>query len=514
VTDWPTGSLVCTTAKGKREIRVRDSAGNLIVVYNEEEINGLIAASRTFKGTVVEPGVTKIGSLAADRLPQQTALTQTDIGSYWVYVGTAGHVIVPNDMGGAPSAIDGLVLQSGDWIMVANVGVPPARVFNYVLIHGDNLGRTQADSLFGHQIWAAGAWETGSIVRYQASTNTPLQYYRASSALIPGDPAPGAAVPGGGTNKWVNITPTQAISSLIDVDATGLADGMALVFDATTGKWEPKVVSSQLTDLTDVDSSALADGDTLVFDAALQEWATTPMLTTLGAMDDVDTTTTAPSNGDSLVWNGTTAKWEPKKITSPIIYLGTGAWVAADVNDAAKRYGMAVDTVPDPAQYAPIAGDQYIDLATGQITTFTGAAPTPGSIRSVSGITGGNAPPAFDMLKDLLIDLRDVDLKTVPPVASDVLTYDGSKWIAQAIPNHSQSMSMVGDIKQSCLSESEFNSLLIAAGEANKWVLADGRDVTGTDFSRITGLANVPDLRSAETHPSTFSVNTFIKVSA
>jgi len=53
---------------------------------------------------------------------------------------------------------------------------------------------------------------------------------------------------------------------------------------------------------------------------------------------------------------------------------------------------------------------------------------------------------------------------------------------------------MVGDVKQSWLTETEFRSQLTAA-ERSKWVLCDGRNVVGSKFSAITGQDTVPDLR-------------------
>ena len=54
----------------------------------------------------------------------------------------------------------------------------------------------------------------------------------------------------------------------------------------------------------------------------------------------------------------------------------------------------------------------------------------------------------------------------------------------------------VGDIRQSILSETIFRSSLSPA-EAKTWVICDGRNVSGSDYERLTGESEVPDLRGA-----------------
>mgnify|MGYP001328616358 CR=1 FL=1 len=54
----------------------------------------------------------------------------------------------------------------------------------------------------------------------------------------------------------------------------------------------------------------------------------------------------------------------------------------------------------------------------------------------------------------------------------------------------------VGSIQQSLLAPAQFAGTM-SATEAAKWVVADGRSVSGTAYETITGDANVPDLRGA-----------------
>jgi microcystin-dependent protein len=54
----------------------------------------------------------------------------------------------------------------------------------------------------------------------------------------------------------------------------------------------------------------------------------------------------------------------------------------------------------------------------------------------------------------------------------------------------------VGSIQQSMLTESQWATLL-GPVEGAKWVLADGRNCTGTKYGQITGKSTLPDLRGA-----------------
>jgi hypothetical protein len=60
------------------------------------------------------------------------------------------------------------------------------------------------------------------------------------------------------------------------------------------------------------------------------------------------------------------------------------------------------------------------------------------------------------------------------------------------VANLQQETMQVGDIVVSVLSETDFNR----QRKNNYWVLADGRDVTGSKYASITHQSRVPDLRA------------------
>ena len=56
----------------------------------------------------------------------------------------------------------------------------------------------------------------------------------------------------------------------------------------------------------------------------------------------------------------------------------------------------------------------------------------------------------------------------------------------------------IGSIQQSWLDETQFRAALgLNSAEDHKWVLCDGRNVAGSEFTKITGLTTVPDLRGS-----------------
>ena len=161
--------------------------------------------------------------------------------------------------------------------------------------------------------------------------------------------------------NWVELLDVgSSIGSLLDVDTTSTPPtaGNVLSWNATTSKWEPSSPSSggSIDDLSDVDTTTVppTQDQTLVWNPATGQWkpadkgigftdlsATTgtpsnpsqitydntsgifnytpPDLTSLGTIDyhsDVDTTSTAPTNGQALMWNASASKWEPQDVTA------------------------------------------------------------------------------------------------------------------------------------------------------------------------------------------------------
>jgi hypothetical protein len=79
-------------------------------------------------------------------------------------------------------------------------------------------------------------------------------------------------------------------------------------------------------------------------------------------------------------------------------------------------------------------------------------------------------------------------------------SWNGTKWVKIASGSTAAAEAgelwVVGDIKQSTLTEPQFKAA-IGPSQTNKWAYADGRDVSGSEYARVTGRTTLPDLRGA-----------------
>ena len=75
----------------------------------------------------------------------------------------------------------------------------------------------------------------------------------------------------------------------------------------------PPPVIDTIDELLDTQLSALADNQILRYDSSTSKWVNEDLTLaqSIGDLTDVDTTTTAPTNGQALVWNNTNSEWEP-----------------------------------------------------------------------------------------------------------------------------------------------------------------------------------------------------------
>jgi microcystin-dependent protein len=101
------------------------------------------------------------------------------------------------------------------------------------------------------------------------------------------------------------------------------------------------------------------------------------------------------------------------------------------------------------------------------------------------GITGGDAEtaPAHFVVKWLI---------RYKPINGGAIGATGPKGDGASPGDVMQ----VGSVQQSMLTENQFATVL-GPVEGSKWVLADGRNCTGTKYAQITGKTNLPDLRGA-----------------
>ena len=74
-----------------------------------------------------------------------------------------------------------------------------------------------------------------------------------------------------------------------------------------------------------------------------------------------------------------------------------------------------------------------------------------------------------------------------------LFVHDATKWVPAVNPGD---LWAVGSVQQSLLGEAQFKAAM-GTSAAGRWVLADGRNVTGSRYETLTGSNTVPDLRGA-----------------
>ena len=145
----------------------------------------------------------------------QSSLSSGNKSHYWIWVGTAGHTLAPNTIGGAASDIDGSALSVGDWIIVAEVQPPLGSpvgtqpTYAYRVIPGDLMSRSLATQMFGLHQWVAGAMPQGSVVAHNGDI------YRADQGILANSPEPGQT-----GSPWVKVNISGGLK--IATDDSGL----------------------------------------------------------------------------------------------------------------------------------------------------------------------------------------------------------------------------------------------------------------------------------------------------
>lgn len=215
---------------------------------------------------------------------------------------------------------------------------------------------------------------------------------------------------------------------------------------APQGYWEPIAFGDFLVSLADVDAAKAAAGDILIYNGVGRwEAKPQPVPTTSYTKTEVDTKLTAIVSGIA--------------------------------------HGVAViDLINDPPA-TPVADEFYIvnTVPTGAWVAHAGA------LANWNGTAWDFTAPQANEAH--LVESQDA-----------IYHWNGTAWnkiaAGSAAPPKISEIYMLGDIKQSTLTEPQFKTLLGALEEKN-WALADGRDVSTSAWAAITGRTKLPDLRGA-----------------
>ena len=267
----------------------------------------------------------------------------------------------------------------------------------------------------------------------------------------------------------------------------------------------------KLDTLVDVDAPTPSDGDVLTSDGAGTWRAHAPDKPAIAKCTDVDLTT-PPGGGQGLVWVPASNAWIPADPTlasltdvtvtgaiagSLLTSDGAGAWRAqpsasytkAEVDTAIStvvagiEHGVAVTAIQNAPPASPVVDEVYI----------VGTTPT--------GLFAGHAN-ALAVWSGTAWAFTSPQAKEAHLVEdqSSVFSWMGTAWVKVAsgstAAGASSQLFMLGDIKHSILTETQFKAIL-GPVESLKWTLADGRNVAGSDYATLTGSNTVPDLRGA-----------------
>lgn len=119
-------------------------------------------------------------------------------------------------------------------------------------------------------------------------------------------------------------TTGMLISDISNVNITSPQDGQALVYDNATQKWIAGTVGadyipiSTLETLDDVSLNNLNIGQTISYDGF--KWVPTNVPQDLSDISDVDLT--GATAGQAIVYDGSSNKWKPGNVQTPLIQLG------------------------------------------------------------------------------------------------------------------------------------------------------------------------------------------------
>lgn len=195
----------------------------------------------------------------------------------------------------------------------------------------------------------------------------------------------------------------------VDVYARNVEGDLSTVLSGNTAVGDYRV--AKIDDLTDVDTTTTAPttGQFLEWDGT--NWI--PNSISIDEMTDVDTTTAAPTTGQFLEWDGT--NWIPNDIYMTEIF-------DVDLVTTPIQDGEVLVWDNGAGKFVPGVGAAYIDDLLDVDTTTV--APTTGQFLKWDG-TNWIPDDAAQYIDDLL----DVDTTTVAPTTGQFLKYDGAQWI-------------------------------------------------------------------------------------
>jgi len=267
-------------------------------------------------------------------------------------------------------------------------------------------------------------------------------------------------------------------------DCGGLAVsavGQVPVWNDTAGTWEP--VDLKLLGLADVSLGTLTDKQILQYDSATSQWKNAaPVPDTLDKLSDV--TLTGLADKQILQYDKATSQWKnliPDYLNPTNGYTKTEMDTKLDTLVIGLEHGQAVQSILNDPPTTPTPDEFFI----------IGPIPTGAWVGHANNVVWWNGTAwQFQIAQAKESHLVEDQQATY--------TWNGaSAWVKVATATTAAVASgdlwQVGSIQQSLLTESQWVSALGA--DSSKWVLADGRDVSGSRWATLTGQTRIPDLR-------------------
>lgn len=201
---------------------------------------------------------------------------------------------------------------------------------------------------------------------------------------------------------------------------------------------EIDLTNQSIDELQDVDTSTTAptNGEALIWNSTTSVWEPGPSLPDLASssideLSDVDTTTVAPAAGEALVWDSVNSKWAPGAVASANLSIDDLNDVDTVTNPPLDGEALVWDDVND--EWVP--GNSIPDLATssidelGDVNTST-VAPSNGQTL-IWDSTASQWKPGTASTVGAIDDLSDVDTTTTAPTSGQALVWNStsSLWV-------------------------------------------------------------------------------------
>ncbi len=284
-------------------------------------------------------------------------------------------------------------------------------------------------------------------------------------------------------------------SSIGRTDFTALDDTPAnytgaggTVLKVNAGETAVEFVTNSVENLSDVVITSIQGDDYLKWDSTNSQWVNSaPQTIAIDDLSDVDTTTSSPTSGQVLAWDGT--NWVPATNTSPsstddlaegstnLYYTNAraDARIAAASFDDLSDVNVTGVTDGQIITWDDTAGEwQASNLPTGVDGTFTGLTDTPANYTGAGNqfLKVNSGATAVEFTTVGIDELSDVDTTTSTPTSGQVLKWDGSNWAP-------------------------------AADNNTEYTAGTGLSLTGTTFALNAGIDLLSDVDTTTTAPST-----------